>query len=89
MAEYNSCYSFCTDCRKWVPVEYMNYFDGMRVCDWCLNQEQEKPPHNKFVRTPNYGGVQCVMCDSYDTGYIEGTHPEKYKCRECGEEFIL
>lgn len=78
-------YAHCPECKKWVPADHMNYFDGLRVCDWCLNQTQEKPPHNKFVYDPNYGKVQCIMCDSYDTDYVNG----KYKCSNCGEEFIL
>lgn len=81
-------YGYCTECKKWVPSDSMNYFDGLRVCDWCLNQEQEQPPHDKFVYDPHYGKVQCIMCDSYETDYIEGTKPRKYKCRECGEEFV-
>jgi hypothetical protein len=81
-------YAHCPECKKWVPSDTMNYFDGLRVCNWCLNQEQEKPPHDKFVYDPNYGKARCIICDSYDTEYIEGTHPYKYKCRECGEEFI-
>lgn len=82
-------YNHCQECKKWVPSDRMNYFDGMRICDWCLNQEQEQPPHDKFVYAPNFGKVQCIMCDSYDTDYIAGTLPRKYKCRECEEEFIL
>ena len=81
-------YSFCPECRKWIPQQYMNYFDGIKVCNWCLNQEQEQSPHDKFVREPNYGKAQCIWCDSYDTIYIEGTRPRKFMCRECGEEFI-
>lgn len=82
-------YIFCPDCKKWIPVGNVNHFDGIIVCDWCLNQEQEQPPHNTFVYEPNYGKVQCIMCDSYDTDFIVGTEPRKYKCHECGEEFIL
>ena len=81
-------WAHCPECEKWVPVESMNYFEGMRVCNWCLNEEQEKPPHNRFVYQPINKGVQCIMCDSYETEYIPGTEPRKYKCRECGEEFI-
>lgn len=82
-------YCHCPECKKWVPTNSMNYFDGHRVCNWCLNQEQEQPPHDKFVHDPYHGKVQCIMCDSYETYYIEGTKIRKYKCRECGEEFIL
>lgn len=82
-------YSYCPECKKWVPADRMHYFDGMKVCDWCLNQEQEKSPHDKFVYDPYYGTAQCIICDSYDTIYVEGTKLKKYKCRECGEEFIL
>lgn len=81
-------WSHCPECEKWVPADSMNYFDGIRVCNWCLNQEQEKPPHDQFVYQPS-NKVQCIMCDSYKTDKIEGTDPQKYKCSECGEEFIL
>ena len=82
-------YSWCPDCKKWIPGENMNYFEGMKVCDWCLNQEQNKPPHDRFVQDLYYGKKQCIMCDSYETEYIEGTKPKKYKCSECKEEFTL
>lgn len=88
MAVHSHSYSYCPECQKWIPSECMNYFDGIRVCNWCLNQEQDRPPHDKFVHDPYYGKVQCIMCDSYNTVYIEGTKPRKYLCRECGEEFI-
>ena len=89
MPKRDFSYSHCPECKKWVAADSMHYFDGIRVCNWCMNQEQETPPHDKFVYDPNYGKVQCIMCDSYETYYIEGTNPRKYKCRECEEEFIL
>lgn len=79
-------YSWCPECKKWIPGQYMNYFDGIKVCDWCMNQEQEKPPHNKFIHDPYYGKKQCIMCDSYNTVCIGN---ERYKCNDCEEEFIL
>ena len=82
-------YCHCPECKKWVPSDSMNYFDGMRVCNWCLNQEQEKTTHNKFVHDPNFGKVQCIWCDSYNTRRLSGPIPRKYFCNECGEEFIL
>lgn len=87
MADYAYCY--CPECKKWVPADSMHYFDGIRVCEWCLNQTQEEYPHNTFIYEPTYGRVQCIMCDSYETSPIEGTKPSKYRCSECGEEFIL
>ena len=81
---YSRCH--CPECKKWVPSESMNYFDGLRVCNWCLNQEQNTPPHDQFVYDPYFGKVQCIMCDSYDTQELT---KHKYKCRECGEEFII
>lgn len=81
---YSRCH--CPECKKWVPPERMNYFDGLRVCDWCLNQEQDEPPHDTFVYDPYFGKIQCIMCDSYDTQELS---KNKYKCRECGEEFII
>ena len=88
MSKLSFEYSFCPDCKKWIPAEFMHYFDGIKVCDWCMNQEQEEYPHNTYVHEPYYGKAQCIMCDSYDTSYVEGTKPKKYKCNECGEEFI-
>ena len=82
-------YCHCPECKKWVFAESMNYFDGIRVCNWCLNQEQETPPHDSFVYDPHFGKTQCIMCDSYDTQRIPDTKPQKYICSECGEEFIL
>ena len=79
-------YSHCPECKKWIPADHMNYFDGIRVCDWCLNQE---PSPDKYVYDPHFGKVQCIMCDSWDTYYLSGTKIKKYKCRECGEEFVL
>ena len=85
MADLGYCH--CPECKKWIPSNHMNYFDGIRVCDWCLNQEQEKPPHNRFVHDPNYGKVQCIWCDSYNTERVKGT--KRIKCNNCEEEFIL
>ena len=82
-------YCHCPECTKWVPADSMNYFEGMRVCNWCLNQEQDKPPHDKFVYDPHFGKTQCIMCDSYNTRHLLGPIPGKYICNECGEEFIL
>ena len=81
---YSRCH--CPECRKWVPSSNMNYFEGLRVCDWCLNQKQESPPHDEFVYDPNFGSVMCIMCDSLNTRCIA---TKKYKCRECGEEFYI
>lgn len=87
MPKHSFEYSFCPDCKKWIPANNMNYFDGIKVCDWCLNQNQETPPHDTFVYEPHYGKTQCIWCDSYETDYL-GTIPKKYRCRNCGEEFI-
>lgn len=89
MAVGGYSYSHCPVCKKWVTAEDMHYFSGMKVCDWCLNQEQEKPPHDRFVYDPCYGKVQCIWCDSYNTRHLLGPIPRKYICDECGEEFIL
>ena len=78
---YSRCH--CPECKKWVPAESMNYFDGLRVCSWCLNQE---PTPDNFVYDPHFGQVQCIMCDSYNTKELV---KNKYQCRECGEEFII
>lgn len=79
-------YCHCPECKKWVPASSMNYFDGMRVCSWCLNQEATP---DSFVYDPYFGKTQCIMCDSYDTRHLLGPTPNKYICNECGEEFIL
>ena len=82
------CWAHCPECEKWVPAASMNHFDGIRVCDWCLNQEQDKPPHDRFAYQP-LGKERCIFCDSYNTDKIEGSSPQKYKCNECGEEFVI
>ena len=82
MPSYEYCH--CPECRRWVPSNKMNYFDGIKVCNWCLNEE---PTPDEFIHEPHYGKVQCIWCDSYDTDYL-GTIPKKYRCRNCGEEFI-
>lgn len=79
-------YCHCPECKKWVPSNSMNYFDGIRVCNWCLNQETTP---DEFVHDPYFGKTQCIMCDSYDTRCLLGPTPRKYICNECGEEFIL
>lgn len=79
---YSRCH--CPECKRWVPPDRMNYFDGLRVCDWCLDQVPFDS--DQFVYDPNFGKVQCIMCDSYGTQELS---KNKYKCRECGEEFIL
>jgi len=79
-------YCHCPECEKWVPSDSMNYFNSIRVCDWCLNEEHTP---DKFVHDPNHGRIQCIFCDSYDTTHLLGPIPRKYRCNVCGEEFII
>ena len=81
MAEY--AMSWCQECRRWVPAHKMNYFDGQRVCQWCLDGVET--PAN-FVEDHHHEQIQCIYCDSYDTveqAPLWGT----FKCNACGEIF--
>lgn len=77
--------SWCPDCKRWVPEKRMNYFDGIRVCTWCM--EGTKQPEG-FVYDPYHESVQCIYCDSYDTVELR-PHWRKFKCNECGEVFVI
>lgn len=71
---------WCQDCKKWVPIQNMNYFDGMRVCDWCLEGTVQP---SGFIEELRHEDTQCIYCDSYDT--VEQNN--MYKCNTCGETF--
>lgn len=75
--------AWCPDCRKWVPASEMHYFDGFRVCTWCMEGTVQL---SGLVYDPHHEEVACVFCDSYDTIELSpnwGT----YKCNACGEVF--
>ena len=75
--------AWCPDCRKWVPAEKMNYFEGFRVCTWCMEGTAQPPG---LVYEPYHEEVQCIYCDSYNT---QEQVPQwgTYKCLDCGETF--
>lgn len=78
-------YSWCRECKKWVPVDYMLYDDetGLSVCSFCLEGTE-----SDFVYDPHHEQTQCIYCDSYDTVELK---PEwkKFKCNTCGEVFRI
>lgn len=75
--------AWCQDCKKWVPANKMNYFDGFRVCTWCM-EGTEQP--DGLVYDPHREEVQCIYCDSYNT---QGQVPNwgTFKCLDCNEIF--
>ena len=81
----DTAYSWCQDCKKWVPAEEMNYFDGHRVCTWCM--EGTEPPRD-FVYDPHHEKTQCIFCDSYNTTE-QKPNLGTFKCNDCGEVFKL
>ena len=61
----------------------MNYFDGHRVCIWCM---EGTPQPSRLVYDPHHEETQCIFCDSYNT--IEQKPKWNwYKCNDCGEIF--
>ncbi len=86
-------YVWCPECKCWIPADDVvtEVIDGnvVTVCSYCLG---EKPlPYNAylkrhgFVHDPNFGKVQCVYCDSYDT--VENDTSGGYYCNNCNEQF--
>lgn len=81
MAEFIK--AWCPDCKRWVPYKQMHYFDGLRVCTWCMEGTQAPV---EYVHEPNHEKTQCVFCDSYNTTEQKpdwGT----FRCNDCGEVF--
>ena len=76
-------YSWCQDCKRWVPAYHIHYFDGMRVCTWCI--EGTVQPEG-LVLELHHEDIQCIYCDSYNT---EEQCPNwnTFKCKDCGEVF--
>lgn len=83
MADY--AMSWCQECHRWVPEKKMNYFDGQRVCQWCLDGV---PTPEHLVHDPNFGKTQCLYCDSYDTTE-QAPNWGTFKCNSCGEIFKI
>lgn len=76
--------SWCQDCKRWVPTSQMQYFEGMRVCTWCV--EGTVQPEG-FVHEPYHESIQCIYCDSYNTVELASKW-NHYKCKDCGETFM-
>lgn len=76
--------SWCQECRRWVPAHKMNYFDGMRVCQWCLDG---LPTPEEYVHDPYHGKTQCIFCDSWNT-VEQAPQWGTFMCQECGEIFV-
>lgn len=77
--------SWCPDCQRWIPANKMNYFDGHRVCQWCLDSVSTP---EIYVYDPNREKVCCIFCDSADVTKLTA-QPEIFKCNACGEIFII
>lgn len=76
-------YCWCQDCRKWVPAEKMNYFNGYRVCIWCM---EGTPQPSELIYDPHHEETQCIFCDSYNTAE-QKSQRLIFKCNDCGETF--
>lgn len=77
--------AWCQECKRWVPFQRMNYFDGHRVCQYCLDGTSTP---ESYIHDPYHDKVQCIFCDSYVTVELIpnwGT----FKCNSCGEIFTI
>lgn len=79
----DKAYAWCQDCQRWVPAEKMNYFDGRRVCQWCMEGTKSL---KEYVYEPNHERTQCVFCDSYNT-IEQKPNWGVFRCNDCGEIF--
>ena len=79
--------SWCQDCKCWVPAKELHYFDGFRVCTWCMEGVQH-PEGTNFVYDPHHEQTQCIYCDSYDTTE-QVPNWKTFKCNTCGETFKI
>ena len=61
----------------------MNYFDGHRVCIWCM---EGTPQPLGLVYDPHHEETQCIFCDSYNTTEQKPKWG-MFKCNDCGEIF--
>lgn len=81
MAEFIK--AWCPDCKRWVPYKQMHYFDGLRVCTWCMEGTQAPV---EYVLDAHHEQVQCLYCDSWDTYELVPNYL-MFKCKNCGETF--
>lgn len=85
-----STFAWCPYCKRWVPADKMEYDEEIRMCSWCSSDEVTP---TRYVYDPYHESTMCIYCDSYHTKSIEvvdvqeGIH--KYKCMDCGEEFVV
>lgn len=77
--------TWCQECKRWVPESKMNYFDGKRICQWCLDGVSTP---EEFIYDPYHEGIQCIFCDSWDTTE-QVPKWRTFKCNSCGEIFII
>lgn len=73
-------WSWCPGCKRWVPRKKMQYFEGERLCYWCV-EGLDTP--ERYTYEPCHERVQCIYCDSYNTEQMED--PSTWRCRDCGE----
>lgn len=83
MSDYSM--TWCEECRRWVPQNKLVYFDGHRVCQWCLDGV---PTPESMVYDPHHEEVQCIYCDSYNTTE-QAPQWRTFKCNDCGELFTI
>ena len=58
----DKAYAWCQDCQRWVPAEKMNYFDGRRVCQWCMEGTKSL---KEYVYEPNVGVLLAELLPRY------------------------
>ena len=76
-------WSWCPECKKWVPMTDMNYDGSTRVCTHCLEGTSQD---NNFVVDESFGKVQCIWCRSTDTVELAPDW-RKFQCNTCGKSF--
>lgn len=79
-------WSWCPQCKKWVPAKLMNYEIDERgmviqVCTPCLEGTE-----TDYVKDEEHGLTRCIYCDSSNTVEL-APNWNKFKCNDCGETF--
>ena len=83
MKTSDAAMAWCPNCKCWVPFNQMQYFDGIRACEWCV---EGTPQPEGLVYDPYHEKTQCIYCDSYDTVELKPQW-NVFKCSTCGEIF--
>ena len=90
-------FSWCPQCKCWVPEELMNYDINeetgqlVRVCTPCLEGESNE---GVYIREEHHEDTRCLHCGSYDTVEQPKNDATKaslkwnwFKCNTCGKIF--